>query len=292
MIFAWIEERKSEWPITVLCRVLEVSRSGFYAWRARDASAAEERREELTAEVKEIHAEVKARYGSPRIHAELAAKGHACSVNFVAKVMREAGIAAKTKRKFRQTTDSNHGLPVAENVLDRDFDPDEPNTRWCADITYIPTREGWLYLAVVEDLFSRRIVGWSMDQTMTSRLVVDALEMALVGRLKGSSGSGLVAHSDRGSQYASEHYQRRLSEERITCSMSRRGDCWDNAAMESFFASLKKELVHDEDYATRDQAKASIFEYIEAFYNRVRRHSALGYVAPEEYERTHNQTHR
>jgi transposase InsO family protein len=277
-----------------MCRVLGVSRSGFYAWRSREASAAEERREELTEEVKEIHAEVKARYGSPRIHAELVGRGHTCSVNFVARVMREAGIAAKTKRKSRQTTDSNHALPVAENVLDREFDPDEPNTRWCADITYIPTREGWLYLAVVEDLFSRRIVGWSMDATMTSRLVVDALEMALARRLKGSSPSpsGLVAHSDRGSQYASEHYRRRLAEERIACSMSRRGDCWDNAPMESFFASLKKELVHDEDYATRDEAKASIFEYIEAFYNRVRRHSALGYVAPDEYERAHNQTHR
>ena len=275
-----------------MCRVLEVSRSGFYAWRSRDVSAAEERREELTAEVKEIHAQVKARYGSPRIHAELVAKGHACSVNFVAQVMREAGIAAKTRRKFRQTTDSNHGLPVAENILDRDFDPDEPNTSWVADVTYIPTREGWLYLAVVEDLFSRRVVGWSMGATMTSRLVVDALEMALARRLKGSLSSGLVAHSDRGSQYASEHYQRRLREERITCSMSRRGNCWDNAAMESFFASLKKELVHDEDYATRDEAKASIFEYIEAFYNRVRRHSSLGYVAPAEYERAHNQTHR
>jgi putative transposase len=160
-----------------MCRVLEVSRSGFYAWRSRDASAATVRREELTDEVKAIHEEVKARYGSPRIHAELAAKGHACSVNFVAQVMREAGIAAKTKRKFRQTTDSNHGLPVAENVLDREFDPEKPNTHWCADITYIPTREGWLYLAAVEDLFSRRIVGWSMAATMTSRLVVDALSM-------------------------------------------------------------------------------------------------------------------
>ena len=292
MIFAWIEERRDEWPITVLCRVLGVSRSGFYAWRSRDVSAADVRREELAAEVKAIHAEVKARYGSPRIHAELVAKGHECCVNFVARVMREAGIAAKTKRKFRQTTDSNHALPVAENVLDRDFDPEEPNTSWVADVTYIPTGEGWLYLAVVEDLFSRKVVGWSMDQTMTSRLVVDALEMALARRLKGSSSSGLVAHSDRGSQYASEHYRRRLREERIECSMSRRGNCWDNAAMESFFASLKKELVHDEDYATRDEAKASIFEYIEAFYNRVRRHSSLGYVAPEEYERTHNQTHR
>lgn len=278
----------------LMCRVLGVSRSGFYAWRSRGPSEAEVRREELTAEVKAIHEQVKARYGSPRIHAELVANGHECSANFVAKVMREAGIAAKTKRKFRQTTDSNHSMPVAENVLDRDFDPKEPNTRWCADITYIPTREGWLYLAVVEDLFSRKVVGWSMDATMESRLVVDALSMALARRLslKGSSPSALVAHSDRGSQYASEHYQRRLAEERICCSMSRRGNCWDNAPMESFFASLKKELVHHEDYATRAEARASIFEYIEAFYNRVRRHSALGYVAPDEYERTHNRTHR
>lgn len=277
-----------------MCRALGVSRAGYYAWRSRRPSAAEVRREVLTEEAKQIHEEVKGRYGSPRIHAELVARGHECGVNFVAKLMRQAGIAAKTKRKFRQTTDSNHALPVAENLLDRAFDPEEPNERWCADITYIPTREGWLYLAVVEDLFSRMVVGWSMDQTMTSRLVVDALEMALARRstLKGSSSSGLLTHSDRGSQYASEHYQRRLAEERIACSMSRRGDCWDNAPMESFFASLKKELVHHEDYATREQAKASIFEYIEAFYNRVRRHSSLGYVAPAEFERTHNQNHR
>jgi len=274
-----------------MCRALGVSRSGYYAWRACQPSAAEVRREELTEQIATIHAQVKGRYGSPRVHAELVARGHGCCVNFVAKLMRAAGIAAKTKRKFRQTTDSNHALPVAENVLDRQFEPEEPNESWCADITCIPTRAGWLYLAVVEDLFSRMVVGWSMAETMTSRLVVDALEMALARRLS-LEGSSLVAHSDRGSQYASEHYQRRLAEERITCSMSRRGDCWDNAPMESFFASLKKELVHHEDYATRDQARASIFEYIEAFYNRVRRHSSLGYVAPAEYERTRNQNHR
>ena len=275
-----------------MCRALGVSRAGYYAWRSRTPSAAEVRREELTAEVKQIHEQVRGRYGSPRIHAELVARGHECCVNFVAKLMRQAGIAAKTKRKFRQTTDSNHALPVAENVLDRQFDPDEPNASWVCDITYVPTREGWLYLAVVEDLFSRMVVGWSMSEAMTSRLVVDALEMALARRLPLKGSSALVAHSDRGSPYASEHYQRRLAEERLVCSMSRRGDCWDNAPMESFFASLKKELVHHEDYATREQARVSIFEYIEAFYNRVRRHSSLGYVAPDEYERTHNQTHR
>jgi putative transposase len=261
--------------VALLCRVLGVSRSGFYAWRSRTPSAAEVRREELAGQITSIHAEVKGRYGSPRIHAELAARGVTCCVNLVARVMREAGIAAKPKRKFRRTTDSNHPHPVAENLLDREFDPDEPNTSWVADVTYVPTREGWVYLAVVEDLFSRMVVGWSMSETMTSRLVVDALEMALARRPKGSS--DLIAHSDRGSQYASEHYRRRLK---------------DNAPVESFFASLKKELVHDEDYATRAEAKASIFEYIEAFYNRVRRHSALGYVAPAEYERAHDPDHR
>ena len=290
MTFAWIEERRAEWPVTTLCRVLEVSRSGFYAWRSREPSETQTRRATLTEQVARIHAEAKARYGSPRMHAELVGRGHDCCVNTVARVMRQAGIAAKTRRKFRQTTDSNHPHPVAENVLDRDFDPGEPNASWVADVTYVPTREGWLYLAVVVDLFSRLVVGWSMAATMTSRLVVDALEMAVARRPEGSS--GLVAHSDRGSQYASEHYRRRLKQERITCSMSRRGNCWDNAPMESFFASLKKELVHDEDYATRDEATASIFEYIEVFYNRVRRHSTLGYVAPAEFERTHNQTHR
>src|SRR6266567_337492 len=289
MTYRFIDTHKDHWPVRLLCETLEVSPAGYYAWRQRPQNIQQQRHASLLVEIRAIHAEVKARYGSPRMHAELVSRGHACGVNLVAKLMREAGIAAKTKRKFRQTTDSNHPHPVAENVLDRNFDPEEPNAAWVADVTYIPTREGWLYLAVVEDLFSRMVVGWSMDQTMTSRLVVDALEMALSRRVVGS---GLVAHSDRGSQYASEHYRRRLSEERIKCSMSRRGNCWDNAPMESFFASLKKELVHDEDYATRDEARSSIFEYIEAFYNRVRRHSSLGYVAPAEYERTHNQHHR
>ena len=289
MTFAWIEEREGEWPVTLLCRVLGVSRSGFYAWRSREPSAAAVRREELAGQVAAIHAEVKGRYGSPRIHAELVARGTACCVNMVARVMREAGIAAKTKRKFRQTTDSNHALPVAENVLDREFDTGEPNASWVADVTYIPTREGWLYLAAVEDLFSRRVVGWSMDATMTSRLVVDALEMALAGR---DPGPGLVAHSDRGSQYASEHYQRVLAAEGIVCSMSGVGQCWDNAPVESFFGRLKCEVAPGEMFATREQARAEIFEYLEVFYNRVRRHSSLGFVSPVEFERTHNQTHR
>lgn len=193
------------------------------------------------------------------------------------------GIRAKSAKKFRNTTDSNHSLPVAENHLDRQFDVQNPNERWVADITYISTREGWLYLAVVEDLYSRRVVGWSMADHMQSRLVVDALEMAVARRVPGE---GLLTHSDRGSQYASGHYQQFLAKHGIACSMSGVGQCWDNAPMESFFASLKKELTHHEDYQSRAEARASIFEYIEVFYNHTRRHSALSYLSPEAYERS------
>jgi putative transposase len=270
------------------CDALEVSESGYHAWAARPASAAQLRRESLVAAIEEIHAEVKGRYGSPRMAAELNARGHDCAENTVAKLMRENGIRAKAPRRSVRTTDSRHGLPVAENLLDRRFDPEGPNRAWSADITYVPTADGWLYLAVVEDLFSRMIVGWSMGATMTSRLAVDALEMAVRRRLPGA---GLLAHSDRGGQYASEHYQLLLGKHGITCSMSRVAQCWDNAPVESFFASLKRELVHDESYTSREQAKASIFEYVEAFYNRVRRHSSLGFLPPEEFERSHNPHH-
>jgi transposase InsO family protein len=209
------------------------------------------------------------------------ARGQSCCVNIVVKLMRQHGIAAKTKRKFCCTTDTNHDLAVADILLDRQFEPAAVNQVWVADINSIPTWEGWLYLAAVEDLYSRQIVGWSMGERITSRRVVDALEMAVAPRL---SGEGLLTHSDRGSQYASAHYQRLLERHGITCSMSRRGDCWDNVPMESFFASLKKELVHQENYRNRAEARASVFEYIEVFYNRVRRHSALGYLSPVEYE--------
>jgi transposase InsO family protein len=270
------------------CDALEVSEPGYYAWAGRAPSPAELRRGQLLAAIEQVHAEVKGRYGSPRMTAELNARGFACTENTVAQLMKAHGIRAKAPRRFVRTTDSRHGLPVADNVLGRDFDPPGPNVAWGADITYVPTADGWLYLAVVEDLFSRRIVGWSMDETMTSRLAVDALDMALRRRLPGE---GLLAHSDRGSQYASEHYQRLLGRHGITCSMSGAAQCWDNAPVESFFASLKRELVHHERYTTREQAKASIFEYVEAFYNRVRLHSSLGYLSPEEFERTHNPNH-
>ena len=218
---------------------------------------------------------MRARFGSPRVHAELIARGQPRCVNAVAKLMREHGIAAKTRRKSRCTTDSNHGRSVAENVVSRRFEPEAADRVWAADITSIATGEGWLYLAAVEDLDSRRIVGWSMGSRIDSRLVADALEMAVARR---RPHAGLVAHPDRGSQYASEHYQRLLSGHGITCSMSRRANCRDNAPMESFFASLKKELTRGEIFPTREEARSSLFENIEVFYNRVRRHSARGYM--------------
>ncbi len=285
MTFAWVEERRQEYPVAALCRTLGVSRSGFYARATRPPSAAATRRAGLVARIGEVHAEAKARYGSLRVYAELAARGVACCVNTVARVMRANGIRARTSRRFVRTTDSRHGLPVAPNVLGRDFAPAGPNEKWCADFTYVPTLEGWLYLAVVVDLFSRRIVGWAMSAAMTSRLVVDALGMAVARR---GTAAGLVAHSDRGSQYASGHYRSELSRRGMACSMSGVGQCWDNAVVESTFGQIKRELVHHERYATRDEARASIFEYVEVFYNRVRRHSTLGYVSPAEYERTHN----
>ncbi len=281
MIFSFIEQHKDLWPVALMCDTLGVSSQGFYAWRGRPASAQQRRRDVLLVEIRAVHAEVKQRYGSPRIHAELKARGSGASVNTVARLMHANGIRAKSARKFRNTTDSNHPLPVADNLLDRRFDPAAPNEKWTADITYIPTREGWLYLAAVEDLYSRRVVGWSMADHMESRLVVDALAMAVARRLPGE---GLLAHSDRGSQYASDHYQRLLAQHGIACSMSGVGQCGDNAPMESFFASLKKELVHHEDYQSRAEARGSIFEYIEAFYNLKRLHSSLGYLSPADYE--------
>jgi transposase InsO family protein len=262
-----------------------VSESGYHAWAAREPSRAERRRGELLAAIERVHAAVRGRYGSPRMTAAWNARGHAGTENTVAKLMREHGIRAKSPRRFVRTTDSRHALPVADNLLGRQFDPAAPSRAWSADLTYIPTADGWLYLAVVEDLFSRMIVGWSMGATMTSRLVVDALDMAVRRRVPGE---GLLAHSDRGSQYASEHYRGLLSKHGITCSMSGVAQCWDNAPVESFFASLKRELVHDEAYTTRAQAQASIVEYVEAFYNRVRLHSSLGYLSPEQFERSHN----
>jgi len=236
----------------------------------------------------DLHAEVRHCYGSPRMTAELNHRGFDCSENFVTELMKSQGIRGRTAKRYVRTTDSRHDPPVAANVLDRDFTPSAPNEAWCADITYLPTAEGWLYLAAVEDLFSRRIVGWSMDATMTSRLVVDALHMALGRR---HPAAGLLAHSDRGSQYASQHDQGVLTQHGIGCGMSGVAQCWDNAPMESFFASLKRERDFPTS-CTRDDARAIVFEYIELFYNPVRLHSSLGYLSPVEYERRHNPTLR
>ena len=267
-----------------MCEVLEVSRSGFYAWRTRTESQRSKRHRELIKEIRTIHADQDmAAYDSPRIHKELLARGMTCSENTVAELMRSHGLAARTRRRYRITTDSSHTLPVAENVLNRDFEQSTPNRVWLADITFIWTQEGWLYLAAVLDVHSRKIVGWSMSHRMQASLVVDALRMAL-GRRCPDHAARLLHHSDRGSQYASQAFQELLLERNITCSMSRKGNCWDNAMMESFFATLKKERIHHESYATREAARQSVFEYIELFYNPRRRHSALGYVSPEQYE--------
>jgi putative transposase len=289
LTFQFVADHRHEYAITWMCEALEVSASGYYAWIDRDDSSTAAARMTLAQAIAEIHAEVRGRYGSPRMTAELIARGHACSENTVAKIMRRHGIRAKGARRRVRTTDSNHRLPVADNHLARDFDPSEPNRAWSADITYIPTHDGWLYLAVVEDLFSRRIVGWSMADHMESRLVVDALEMAIASRRPLAN---LIAHSDRGSQYASEHYQRTLAAAGLQCSMSEVGQCWDNAPVESFFGSLKREVPSEDVFATRDQARAAIFEYLEVFYNRVRRHSSLGNVSPEEFEQAYHQSHR
>lgn len=282
MRYAFIEDHRATWPIAIQCRVLAVSRSGYYEWRRRPVSERAQRRESLTAQIREFHVGPHASYGSPRVHRELRARGELVNEKTVAAVMRAAGIQAKSQRKFRvTTTDSNHTQPVAQNILNREFTAQQRNQKWVADITYVATLEGWLYLAAVIDLFTRKVVGWSMSERIDSRLVVDALEMAVSRELPEA---GLVAHSDRGVQYASEHYQGVLTQHDIECSMSRKGNCWDNAPAESFFATLKKELVHHETYATREAARASLFDYIEVFYNRERRHSALGYVSPLAFE--------
>jgi transposase InsO family protein len=281
--FAFIQaELADAYPVDAACEVLGVSRTGYYAWRDRPASAAATRREELAAKVRAVHEANRRVYGSPRVHAALVASGEVVCENTVAKVMRERQIRARTSRKFvPRTTDSRHERPVAANVLDRQFDATLPDRKWAADITYVPTDQGWLYLAGVIDLCSRKLVGWSMAEHMRTDLVADALRMAVARR---SPGAGLLHHSDRGVQYASDDYQKLLADHGIACSMSGKGDCYDNAVMESFWGTLKAELVNHERYATRDEARASIFEYVEVFYNRHRLHSSLGYQSPEQFE--------
>ena len=281
MKFEFIDAQKAHFPIEFLCTQLGISRSGYSAWKERPESKREQADRELAEQVVAVHQHSRGTYGSPRVHAELRARGRKVSRKRVARLMSQQGLAARRRRRFVRTTDSRHGKPVAENLLNRDFSPQQPDCSWVTDITYIWTRQGWLYLAVILDLYSRRVVGWAMSERIDRHLALNALDMALQGR---QPPHGLLHPSDRGSQYASEDSQQLLEARGIQCSMSRKGNCWDNAVAESFFSSLKMERVYEADFATHEQARAAIFEYIEVFYNRKRRHSSLGYVSPVDFE--------
>jgi len=286
MRFGFIRAEKAYFPVKAMCRILQVKRSGYYTCLKRPKSVHSREDEALVAKIKVIHRMSKGVYGSPRIHEEMKAQGFDVGRKRIARLMRKNGITGTKPKRFRRTTDSSHGEPVAENVLDRRFEAEGPDQAWVTDITYIRTWEGWVYLAVVIDLFSRRVVGWSMAEHMRLDLALDALRMALGERMP--QHGNLVHHSDRGSQYASGVYRKVLEENGITCSMSRKGDCWDNAVAESFFATLKKELIFRHSWPTINGVMTAVREYIALFYNPRRRHSFLGFLSPMEYERLFN----
>lgn len=282
MRFRFIEDRRADYPVTVLCDVLGVSPTGYYAWRSRPESRRAAANRDLVADIKRVHRDTNGRYGSPRIHAELRAQGRGTSRGRIERLMRRHGIRAIMARpRWVRTTDSRHDFPIAANLLDRNFTAEAPNQIWLADITYVETDQGWLYLATVMDLYSRRIVGWAMADHLRTDLPLAALRMAISIQ---RPGAGLIHHSDRGVQYASAEYRTQMQSAGLRASMSRKGDCYDNAPMESFFHTLKTELVHHRHYATRAEATHDIFAYIEGFYNRTRRHSAIGYISPIEME--------
>ena len=286
MKYACIARYRGEFKVRLMCRVLRVSRAGFYASIKRSLSQHAMTDQMLSEEILKAHRASRRTYGSPRVHRELKDQGIAVGEKRVARLMREAGIRAKQPRRFRVTTNSSHAHPLAPNVLNRQFSPESTdglNRVWVSDITYVWTNEGWLYLSAILDLCSRFVVGWSMQHTMERSLTLSALEMALARR---RPLAGVLHHSDRGVQYASADYRLMLEEHGMECSMSRKGDCWDNAVAESFFATLKRELIDGRKWRTQEEARVAIFEYIEVWYNRSRRHSSLGYVSPEEYERT------
>lgn len=284
MRFAFIATEKACYPVALLCQVLQVSRAGYYAWCQRPPAPRTLKDQTLALEVAAIHAESRGRYGSPRVHAELRERGQRTARKRVARLMRAAGLCARERRRFRCTTDSGHGMAINDNLLARRFAVPAPNSGWVTDITYLWTVEGWLYLAVILDLFSRRVVGWALSERLERGVALDALQMAFTKR---QPPLGLLHHSDRGSQYASHEYQQLLAAHGVLSSMSRKGNCWDNAVAESFFASLKLELVYRSHWRTRTEARSEVFEYIELFYNRQRRHSALGYLCPNEFELRH-----
>ena len=278
MKYAWIDAQRAHYALSEMCPVLTVSISGYRAWkRGGKADRSRLTDAQLLALIRAIHDELKGAYGSPRMVLELRARDFSASKTRVERLMREHGIRARHKRKFKVTTDSKHKLPIAPNLLDRNFTPSAPNQVWTSDITYLWTDEGWLYLAIVLDLFNREVVGWSLKPRMTADIVTDALTMAWFRR---KPAPGVLHHSDRGSQYASVDFQDKLSEYGMTCSMSRKGNCWDNAPTESWFNSFKNERVHGWRWRTREDMTATAFEYIEVFYNRRRLHSTLGYTSP------------
>lgn len=284
MKYAWIKQNMTIFEAKIMCDVLKVSRSAYYRWATQEfPSVRALENKKLSQEITLIFLDHKSRYGSRRIRQALINKGYQVSRKRVCKLMRAQGLYCKTKRKFKQTTDSKHTLPIAPNLLQRNFSPLNADQSYVGDITYIPTQEGWLYLAVVIDLFSRQVVGWSMNERMKTSLVNDALLMAIWKR---KPAKGLISHTDRGSQYASHSHRELLEVHGIKQSMSRKGNCWDNAVAESFFHTLKGELVNHEQFKTREEAKQKIFQYIEAYYNRVRMHSANDYLSPVEYEKT------
>ena len=282
MRYQCIHRRRRYHSIRMMCRLLGVSRSGYYAWFSRGESPRLQRDRALQQRIQQVHLESRGVYGARKIHRELRAQGETCGRHKVAQLMRSAGLKGCPKRRFRRLHDQPSSHPIAPNVLDQNFHAAGPNERWASDITYIATRQVWLYLAVVMDLYSRRIIGWAMDRYTGRHLVIDAMTMALSYRHPTGS---LLHHSDRGPQYTSDDFRDLLNEQGIQCSMSARGHCYDNAPVESFFAMLKRERVRRRTYATREEAKADIFDYIEVFYNRKRRHGTLGYVSPVTFER-------
>ena len=282
MRFRFIEDRRADYPVTIMCDVLGVSPAGYYAWRARPESPRAAANRELVDDIKRVHRDTNGRYGSPRVHAELRAQGRGASRGRIERLMRRHGIRAVMARPRRvRTTDSRHDFPIAPNLLERNFVAAAPNRIWLADITYVETDQGWLYLATVMDLYSRKIVGWAMADHLRAELPLAALAMAIATQ---RPGAGSIHHSDRGVQYASAEYRKMMQSAGFRASMSRRADCYDNAPMESFFHTLKTELVHHQHYARREDATRDIFAYIEGFYNRTRRHSAIGYLSPIEME--------
>jgi putative transposase len=280
--FAFIQEQRVAFPVTVMCKVLDVSSSGFYAFVRGDKATDSDCNDRKTMdEIRSIHAQSRSTYGVRRVLAELRSRGHHIGLKRVRRLMRLAGLDVRCKRRFRATTDSKHNHPVADNLVHRNFETKAPDQVWVGDITYIPTDEGWLYLATLVDLFSRRVVGWAMSDRIDRNLTLDALRDAVDKR---DPSAGLIHHTDRGSQYACSDYRAALTAHGMVCSMSRKGDCWDNAVAETSFASLKAELVYWERYRTRQQARDSISSYLEDFYNRTRRHSTLRYLSPIEFE--------